>query len=227
MTCHYIWVDCWYFLCYECTKVGHFWLVLDQISTCWLAKSTVQHKTQQNKTHNNQHEIPPPYPPAALPSPSMGRPVVPPTHGTEATKVPKQGIWSWVCAWGGWFPCSGCHTDTPWKSERQEGSWPYSQNLIKTHNNQLEINDSSKRDVGERARGGWSMWGDGIPLFGWLLGQQKNNINESRQGLRQPPIDEDTHKPTRNRWTSRRWYRRGGSTGGDCLGDVMPSFWGQ
>ncbi len=154
-------------------KSRPFWLVSDQISTCWLAKSTAQHKTQQHKTHNNQHEMLPPYPPVALPSPSMGRPVMPPSHGAEATKVPKQGVWRRVCAWHGWFPCSGCRTDTPWKSERREGSWPYGQNLVKSHNNQLEINDSGRRDVGERARGGWSVWGDVVPSVGWQLGQQQ------------------------------------------------------
>jgi hypothetical protein len=143
-----------------------FQLVSDQLSTCWLAKSTVQHKTQQHKTHNNQHEIPPPYPPAALPSPSTGRPMVPPTHGTEATKVPKQCIRCQVCAQCGWFPCSRRCTDTPQKSERWGGSWPYGQNSVKTHNNQPEIDDSSRRDVGERACGGWRVCRDVIPLFG-------------------------------------------------------------
>jgi hypothetical protein len=96
----------------------------------------------------------------------MGRPVAPPIHGAEATKVPKQGVRRQVCARRGWFPCSGRRTETPQKSERREGSWPYGQNLMKTHNNQLEINDSGRRDVGERARGGWSVWGDIVPSFG-------------------------------------------------------------
>jgi hypothetical protein len=110
-------------------KSWPFWLVSDQISTCWLAKSKIQHKTQQHKTHNNQHEMPLPYPPEALPSPSMGRLVAPPTHGTEATKVPKQGIWCQVCTQRGWLPCSGRRTETHQKSERWEGSWPYGQNF--------------------------------------------------------------------------------------------------
>ncbi len=154
-------------------KSQPFWLVSDQISTCWLAKIAVQHKTQQHKTHNNQHDMPLPYPPVALPSSSMGRPVAPPTYGAEATKVPNQGIRHWICARRGWFPCSGRRTETPQKSERWKGSWPYDQNLMKTHNNQLEIDDSSRRDVGERARRGWSVWGDIVPSFGWWLGQQK------------------------------------------------------
>ncbi len=154
-------------------KSRPFRLVSDQVSTCRFAKSTVQHKTQQHKTHNNQHEMPLPYPPAALPSPSKGRLVAPPTHGAEATKVPKQGIRHRVSAQHGWFPCSGCRTEIPQKSEWQEGSWPYGRNLIKTHNNQPKIDNSGRRDIGERARGGWSMWGDVVPLFGWQLGQQQ------------------------------------------------------
>ncbi len=136
MTCHNIWAVWWFFLCYECNKVGHFGWSQIKFSICWLAKSTVQHKTQQHKTHNNQHEIPPSYPPEALPSPSMGRPVAPSTHGAQSTKVPKQGVRHRVCARRSWFPCSGCRTETPQKSERWEGSWPYGQNLIKTHNDQ-------------------------------------------------------------------------------------------
>ncbi len=157
-------------------KSWPFRLVSDKIPTCWLAKSTVQHETQQHKTHNNQDEMPPPYSPVALPSPSMGRPVAPPKHGAEATKVPKQGVRHQVCAQCSWLPCSGCCTETPWKSERQEESWPYGQNLIKTHNNQPEIDDSGRREVGERVRGGRSVWGDVVPSFGWRLEQQKNNI---------------------------------------------------
>jgi hypothetical protein len=139
-----------------------FWLVSDKISSCWLAKSTIQQKSLQHKTHNNQHEMSPPYPPAALPSPSMGRPVAPPTHGTEATKVPKQDVQHRVCAQRSWFPCFGHHTETPQKLERWEGGWPYGQNLIKTHNNQPEMDDSGRRDIGERAHGGWSV----VPSFG-------------------------------------------------------------
>jgi hypothetical protein len=38
----------------------------------------------KHKTHNNQHEPPPPYLPAALPSTSMGRSLAPTTHGAAA-----------------------------------------------------------------------------------------------------------------------------------------------
>ena len=48
--------------------------------------------TQNTKTHNNQHELPPPYLPADLPSTSMGRSEAPPTHGAAAPEVPTQGV---------------------------------------------------------------------------------------------------------------------------------------
>ncbi len=60
----------------------------------------------------------------------------------------------------------GMDNDSYKSRKRWEGSWPYGQNLIKTHNNQPEINDSGRRDVGERVRGGWSVWGDVVPSFG-------------------------------------------------------------
>ncbi len=202
------------------------WLVSDQVSTCWLAKSMVQHKTKQHKTHDNQHEMPPPHPPAALPSPSMGRPVAPPTHFADATKVPKQGVWHQVCTQRGWFPCSGCRIKTPWKSERREGSWPYGQNLIKTHNNQPEINDSGRRDIGERARRGLEHVGRCRPIIWVTIGTTKKYI---RWITPRPKTAANwwgyTQQPTRNRRVWRSWYRRGGSTGGDHLGDVMPLFW--
>jgi hypothetical protein len=36
----------------------------------------------------------------------------------------------------------------------------------KTHNNQPEIDDSGRRDIGERAHGDGSMWEDIVPSFG-------------------------------------------------------------
>ncbi len=154
-------------------KSWPFWLVSDQISSCWLAKSTVQHKTQQHKTHTNQHEIPPPYPSAALPSPSRGRPVAPWHWGYQSTQARHLalGLRSTRLVPLFWAPYRypSKIRETGWEL----APWP---NLIKTHNNQPEINDSGRRDVGERVHGGWSVWGDVIPSFGWRLGQQKNNI---------------------------------------------------
>jgi hypothetical protein len=41
--------------------------------------------------------------------------------------------------------------------------WP---KLNKIHHDQPEIGDSGRRDIGERAHGDWSMWGDILPSFG-------------------------------------------------------------
>ena len=72
----------------QCTKVCLFVTLPPSMSTSRLAKSTVQDKTQQHKTHNNQHEMPPPCPPVALPSLSMGWIEAPPTHGVTASYGP-------------------------------------------------------------------------------------------------------------------------------------------
>ena len=81
----------------ECFRGGFIFTVEQSLLICyftpidcssWLAKRTVQDETQQHKTHNNQHEMPPPCPPAALPSPSMGRTEVPPTHDATASYGP-------------------------------------------------------------------------------------------------------------------------------------------
>ena len=49
------------------------------------------------------------------------------------------------------------------RDRRDLALWP---NLTRTHHNQPGINDSGKGDVGERGRGGWSVWGDVVPSFG-------------------------------------------------------------
>ena len=157
-------------------KSRPFWLVSDWASTSRLAKSTVQHKTQQIKTSNNQHEMPPPCSPAALPSPSMGRPEAPPTLCATTTKVPTQGIRHQVCALRGWLPCLGHRTETHWKSERQEGSWPYGQNLIKhtTTNRKLVI---AVGGMLERGCAGGRACGEKSSHHLGDNGRMKNNIN--------------------------------------------------
>ncbi len=212
--------------CHNKPQSWPFRLASDQISTCWLAKSMVQHKTKQHKTHNNQYEMPPPYPPAALPSPSMVRPVAPPKHGAEVTKVPKQGVRCWVCAQRSWLPCSLHHTETPWESERWEGSWPHAKNLIETHNNRKSM--IAVGGMLERGHAGLKSVGRCCPIIWVKTGTKKNIIKWITP---RPKVAADwwgySQQPTRNRWAWRRWYRRGGLTGGDCLGDVIPSFWGQ
>jgi hypothetical protein len=61
-------------------KIGHFgWPDLG-FSTTKVAKTCHNHNTQHT-IHNNQNELPPPYPPLALPSLSMGRLLAPPANG--------------------------------------------------------------------------------------------------------------------------------------------------
>ncbi len=44
-----------------------------------------------------------------------------------------------------------------------------SRNLKGWHNNQPEVSVSSNLDVEEVAGGGWSEWGNTVPLKGWLI----------------------------------------------------------
>ena len=137
------------------------------ISTSWLAKSTVQEKTQQHKTHNNQHEMPPPSPPATLPSPSMSRTKAPPTHGVTASYGPMlvpPGL-VWRCH--GWFLSFGMPSHTPSKNRARDVTFALSgQNLKGRHNNQPSVGISGGREYGEVARGGRITWGNTVPLFG-------------------------------------------------------------
>jgi hypothetical protein len=64
--------------------------------------NTTQHNTTQHikqKTHNNQHEPPPPFPPAALSSLSMGRSAaLTITLAAASSYGPMMGTSSWVFA---------------------------------------------------------------------------------------------------------------------------------
>ncbi len=94
----------WCFFCCECGKIGHFgWPDLG-FSTS-KSKTCPQH-TKHN-THNNQNELPPPYPPLAMPSLSMGRLLAPPTNGTAAPYGPMQGTRGRVWRQDSWFACLG------------------------------------------------------------------------------------------------------------------------
>ncbi len=80
----------------------------------------------QPTTHNPQHqdEPQPPYPPAALPSLSMGRAAAPPNLGT-ATPHGSTASTRWrVCDRRGWFSCLGHQKATHQKIERGTGSQP-------------------------------------------------------------------------------------------------------
>ncbi len=124
-------------------------------------------------------------------------------------------------------PLSMSCTENHWKSERLEESWPYGQNLIKTPttNRKLMIAVGGMLERGGR---GVEHVGRRHPNVWVTIGTTKNNI---KQITPRPKTAANwwgyTQQPTRNRHAWRRWYRRGGLTGDDRLGGVMPSFWGQ
>ena len=83
--CLNIWVVWWCIFDDEYAKIGHFgWSNLDFLQRRYNWSSKKRPLRYHIKTHtqkpNNQHEPPPPYPPVALSSPSIGRPAAPSTH---------------------------------------------------------------------------------------------------------------------------------------------------
>ena len=65
--------------------------------------NTTQHT--KHTTHNNQHELPPPYPPAVMLSASTGRSMALTTHGAASSYGPMLSANGRVLQHGGWFPC--------------------------------------------------------------------------------------------------------------------------
>jgi hypothetical protein len=80
----------------------------------------------QPTTHNSQYqdEPPPPYPPAALPSLSMGRAVAPPNLGAMTPYGSTASARWQVPDCHGWFSCLGHQNATRQKLERGTGSRP-------------------------------------------------------------------------------------------------------
>jgi len=58
------------------------------------------------------------------PSPSMGGPAAPPTHGAAAPYGPMQGTRHRIRRRRCWFPCLGRCNATHQKTERGARSWP-------------------------------------------------------------------------------------------------------
>jgi hypothetical protein len=81
-----------------------------QFSTMPVAKRLLKHnaKHKKHKTHNNQHELPPPYPPAALPSFAMATSAMASNQGAVAYCESIAGAGWRVCASGCLFLCLGC-----------------------------------------------------------------------------------------------------------------------
>ena len=126
----------------------------------------IQDKTQQHKTHNNQHEMPSPCPPAALPSPSMGRSVVPTTHGIVASYGPMLGARGLIWRCHGRFLHLECRRIPHQKIEQ----WAWPTKLKRKTKHQPCVGISGGRESGEVARGGWSARGNIVPLFGMSNG---------------------------------------------------------
>jgi hypothetical protein len=78
----------------------------------------------QHTTHNNQNELPPPYPPPTLPSLSMRRLLAPPTNVAAAPYGPTQGARGWVWRRDGWFACLGGKMKPHKKILRNVVHWP-------------------------------------------------------------------------------------------------------
>ena len=94
------------------------------ISTRWFAKNiklknnyASKHNTI-HKTQNNQHELPPPFPPEALHSPSMGWSAALTTHGAMSSYGSMLSASGRALQHSGWLPCFGCQTTKYEKIER-------------------------------------------------------------------------------------------------------------
>ena len=55
--------------------------------------------------------------------------------------------------------------------------------LIGRYNNQIGFGDRGRRDVGEEARGGWSVWGGGIKSFEVTNSNNEKNIYKMHRCL--------------------------------------------
>ena len=85
--------------------------------------NTTQH-TKNIKTHNKQHELPLPYPPAALPSIAMATSTMASNQGTETTCESVAGARRRVHARLSLFLCLGHRHIPHQKIERWAWHWP-------------------------------------------------------------------------------------------------------
>ncbi len=60
---------------------------------------------------------------------------------------------------------------------------------VERHIYQPIVGGSNRRDDGEDARPGWSVWGGVFLIFGRQIERQKNYKNKYDKGLRWPPFD--------------------------------------
>ena len=88
-------------------------------------KYAIAHTTQNRTSTQQQNELPPPYPPAALPSFSTGRAAVAPNHGALVPQGYVAGARHQDCSHPCWFLCSGKRIQPHQKIKRWVGPWPY------------------------------------------------------------------------------------------------------
>jgi hypothetical protein len=122
-------------------------------------------------THNNQNEPPPPYPPAALPSLSIGRAVAPPNFGA----LTPQGSTA-SARWRGlrlpWLvPLLGALKCNPSKNrERDRVSALGGRRLDVKCNNQPKYGVNGEKIIIEETGLWWNMWGGRrIIVWGWQI----------------------------------------------------------
>ncbi len=100
-------VDLYQFLHIKCILPVQFLILGFHQSTTYITIFCSQTHNPQHTTQNNQNGPLLPYPPAALPSLSVRRAVVPTPHGASSPHGPMQGTCHWVRRHRCWFPCLG------------------------------------------------------------------------------------------------------------------------
>ncbi len=140
-----------------------------QFSTRPVAKRPLKHNTKykKHKTHKSQHELPPPYPLAALPSFAMATSAMASNQGTAAYCESVAGTRQRVCACGCLFLCYMRWCIPHWKNRAIGVALALGgRRFIIQHHNQPDSWWSGRGDARVEARGGGSMWRDAITVLG-------------------------------------------------------------
>jgi hypothetical protein len=122
-------------------------------------------------THNNQNELPPPYPPAALPSLSIGRAVAPPNLGAATPQGSTASAWWRVRDRHGWFPCLGHWNATHQKIRERDGVLALGgrRSDVKC-NNQPKVGVGGEGIIIEETQSRRNVWGGRrIIVWGWQI----------------------------------------------------------
>ena len=128
-------------------------------------KKNTQH-THTHRTTNKMSRVPPYQSGFAL-SPSMGRAVAPPNHGTAAPQHHAEAASYRSRARCRWFAFFGGVEVAESKNRERGGALALSGRLsIKKSNNQIKVGVDVGRGFGEGARPGRNVWGGRLP-FVW------------------------------------------------------------